>query len=296
MNVITLIASQIPLEKSHIDMVRNDITKAGATVGEVVWLSPNKAVDIFFDGVSPETAQARVQMILLDYPIDVIAQPVENRRKKMLISDMDSTLIHQECIDELAAFVGLKDKVSEITERAMNGEMCFKEALRERVLLLKGLSETVFEETYREAITHMEGAEVLTRTMRENGAFCLIVSGGFTVFTSRVKEDLGFHHDISNIFKIKDGFLTGEVIEPIHDKTAKLKALNAHAEALEITAEQVVAVGDGANDLPMLLAAGLGIAYHAKPAVKAQAKHSINYNDLTALLFAQGYKEDEFFA
>jgi len=293
MNVLTLISEKTRLGDDIINDGIKLVERYGGKVKDVSYLSINNALDIFFENVSPKVVQEEFKKAF-DIPVDAVAQPMLGRRKKMLISDMDSTLIHQECIDELADFVGLKDKVSEITELAMNGEICFKEALRERVMLLQGLSETVFEEVYNDSITMMEGAKTLTQTMRKNGAFCLLVSGGFTVFTSKVRDNLGFHKDISNIFEIKDGFLTGKVLEPIHDKDSKLNALNKSVAELGITNNDVIAVGDGANDMPMLLASGMGTAYHGKPFVRNTANFSVDYNDLTALLYVQGYKDEEF--
>lgn len=246
------------------------------------WLCATEACDIFH---SKEDARAALNQLLALEEIDHITQPVETRRKQLLISDMDSTMIEQECIDELAAYLGIKDKVSDITERAMNGELDFAEALRARVGLLKGLPQQALQVVYDEQIKLMAGARELVQTMRANGANCLLVSGGFTFFTQRVGDALGFHAHFANELAFENEELTGAVTEPILGAQAKLDTLNAQA----VAPEHVLAVGDGANDLPMLLAAGLGVAYHAKPVVQAEAKANINYCDLSALLYAQGF-------
>jgi phosphoserine phosphatase len=243
------------------------------------WLAPARACDVF------------TRMCPAFPPlegVDAITQPAASRTKKLLISDMDSTMITVECIDELADFVGKKAEVSHITERAMNGELDFAAALTERVALLAGLPESVLQECYDSRVKMMPGAKTLVSAMRAAGAHCVLVSGGFTFFTARVAAELGFHEDYSNTLEIAHGKLTGRVRPPILGKEAKLATLQAACTARGIGAEEVLAIGDGANDLPMLLAAGLGVAYHAKPSVQAQAHAHINHNDLSALLYAQG--------
>lgn len=253
---------------------------------QTIWLETGKAVDLFH-------AHLPSQPVVLPMH-DVVTQPTANRRKRVLVSDMDSTLIHQECIDELADMAGIKAHVAAITERAMNGELDFKEALRERVALLKGLPDSTLQQVYDSRITMMEGAATLVATMKHHAdAYCLLVSGGFTFFTSRVAQALGFDEDQSNTLIIRDGKLTGEVTDPILDKDAKRASLIACCAERGVALAESLAVGDGANDLPMLLEAGLGIAYHAKPVVQAQARASITHNDLSALLFVQGYARDE---
>ena len=252
------------------------------------WLDQGIALDLFLDAPLSENQRTALAAQLDAERIDFIHQPMAGREKKLLISDMDSTLIHQECIDELADKVGLKPQVAAITERAMNGELDFKAALRERVALLKDLPETALQEVFTTRITLMEGARTLTQTMRARGAYCLLVSGGFTFFTARVREALGFHADDANRLEIADGKLTGRVLEPILDKDSKCASLHRAAQEHGLPLKATLAVGDGANDLPMLLDAGLGVAYHAKPMVQAQAQHRLNYNDLSALLYAQG--------
>jgi len=225
--------------------------------------------------------------------IDMVLQPFANREKKLLISDMDSTMISQECIDELADVVGLKEHVAAITERAMNGELDFKSALRERVMLLKGLKTADLERVMNKRITLMPGAQTLVRTMKARGAYTVLVSGGFTFFTSRVANAIGFDVDVGNRLEMQNDSLTGTVKEPILDKDTKRELLRHYCAAKDLPLEDALAVGDGANDLPMLLAAGTGIAYHAKPSVQAEAKARINHNDLSALLFVQGIPRRE---
>ena len=252
------------------------------------WLDAPLACDVFFDHAPSANQLKMLEFHCATARIDMIAQPVEGREKRLLISDMDSTMIDQECIDELADKVGLKAHVAAITERAMNGELDFAAALRERVMLLKGLPETVLQDVFDQHITFMPGAKPLVATMRARGAHCVLVSGGFQFFTQRVADALGFHAQEANQLEVAGGVLTGRVIEPILDKQSKLDALNRIAQAHNIPLAHTLAVGDGANDLPMLQAAGLGVAYHAKTVVQKQAAARVNFTDLSALLYAQG--------
>ena len=252
------------------------------------WLHEGVACDLFLD-VAPDAAtMAALKARCEASQVDMILQPADGREKKLLISDMDSTMIAQECIDELADKVGLKAHVAAITERAMNGDLDFKAALRERVLLLKDLPEATLQEVFDHHITLMPGAKVLVATMKARGASAHLVSGGFTFFTQRVAAALGFDTHDANILEIAAGKLTGTVREPILDKESKLASLKQYAAQHNVPLAATLAMGDGANDLPMLLASGLGIAYHAKPVVAAQAAASIRFNDLTAALYAQG--------
>ena len=228
--------------------------------------------------------------------VDFAIQRQEGRRKKMLIADMDSTMIEQECIDELAGMIGMKDKVAAITARAMNGEIAFEPALRERVALLKGLPVDVVRQVIAEKITLMPGGRELVRTMKKNGAYTALVSGGFTAFTGPIAHTIGFDENRANELMSENGSFTGKVAEPILGKEAKLEALNEIAARLGITAMDAIAVGDGANDLLMLQAAGTGVALHAKPSVAAQAKIRLDFSDLTGLLYLQGYRKSEFAA
>ena len=226
--------------------------------------------------------------------VDLIVQPEEGRRKMMLLADMDSTMIQQECIDELAAEAGVGDRVAAITAAAMNGELDFDGALRERVGLLKGLPESVINEVLDKRITLMPGGSELIATMKVNGAYAALVSGGFTAFTEAIAEKLGFDENRANTLIAKDGLLTGDVGMPILGKQAKVDALEEITARLGISESDVLAVGDGANDLGMLKRAGTGVALHAKPSVAAQCDVRVNFGDLTALLYLQGYARDAF--
>ena len=220
---------------------------------------------------------------------DVVVQPAHGRAKRLLVADMDSTMITIECIDELADYAGVGAEVAAITERAMRGELDFIGALHARVALLGGLPERVLEECYRERVRATPGAATLVRTMRAHGATMLLISGGFTAFADRVAADLGFDRAIANVLEVADGVLTGVVLPPIVDGARKAAALHESRLELGVEAGQVLAVGDGANDLPMIAAAGLGVSYRGKPVLEAAADASIAHNDLTALLWAQGY-------
>jgi len=226
--------------------------------------------------------------------LDWAVQPTAGRKKKLILADMDSTIITVECIDELADFIGLKNQVSAITEAAMRGELDFEGALTERVALLKGLTETQLESCYNDRIQLMKGAKTLIGTMTEHGAYAALVSGGFTYFTARVAEKAGFHMTRANVLEIKDGILTGRVVPPICGAQTKLEALRELAAEHGLAKSDILAVGDGANDIPMIEAAGLGVAYHAHPKTMKAASASVSYNDLTTLLYFQGYKAEEF--
>ncbi len=259
------------------------------------WLGENLACDIALaPGSDPAEAEARLRTALADAPIDVAVQKTDNRRKKMLIADMDSTMIDQECIDELAAELGLKDAVAGITRRAMNGEIAFEPALEERVGLLKGLPLNVIDSVIEKRITLASGGPALVATMKAAGAFTALVSGGFEQFTGPVGAKLGFHTQQANHLLTDGDRLSGEVRKPILGREAKAVALNRFAAEHGLTPDDVLAVGDGANDLDMLVLAGLGVALHAKPAVAEQARVRIDHGDLTALLFLQGYREADF--
>ncbi|WLR91077.1 phosphoserine phosphatase SerB [Shinella zoogloeoides] len=259
------------------------------------WLADGIACDIALrDDTDLAAARDTILAAIGNAPIDLAIQEAETRRKKLLIADMDSTMIGQECIDELAAEVGLKDKVATITARAMNGEIAFEPALRERVALLKGLPVSVIDEVIAKRITLTAGGKELVATMKAKGYYTALVSGGFTVFTSRIAATLGFDENRANLLLDADGRLTGEVAEPILGKQAKVDALVEISERLGITPEEAMAVGDGANDLGMLHLSGAGVALHAKPAVAAEAKIRIDHGDLTALLYLQGYRKSDF--
>src|SRR5215212_4263654 len=267
--------------------------------GTAQWLFDEVAVDIPFDSEvkSPDDIKAietRLQAARGDLPIDIVVQPQAFRRKKLFLADMDSTMIGQECIDELADFVGLKAHVAGITERAMRGEIEFEPALRERDALLKGMAVGVMDEVLAKRITPTTGGRELVATMRAHGAWTCLISGGFKPFTNAVADWIGFQENRANQLKIEDGKLTGEVSEPILGRAAKLATLLELRESFDLDDIDTLVVGDGANDLGMIQQAGLGVAYHAKPAVAAAAAARIDHGDLTALLYAQGYRRDEF--
>ncbi|WP_294537928.1 phosphoserine phosphatase SerB [uncultured Rhodoblastus sp.] len=277
--------------------------------GEPILLAPGEAADIPFapgaaHGNRSEAAfadagycKAAVSVLRIGLgapPLDFFVQPLAGRRKKLLLADMDSTMIGQECIDELADFVGLKARVAAITERAMRGEIAFEPALRERVALLAGLDAGVVDNAIEERITLTPGATALVRTMRAHGAYTALVSGGFTLFASRIGEKIGFDENRANELLVENGRLVGAVREPILGKAAKLATLQDLAARLELALDETLAIGDGANDLAMLEASGFGVAYRAKPAVAAAAQARIDHADLTALLYAQGFRSDEF--
>jgi len=263
--------------------------------GQAQWLFDEVAVDIPFAGSDDiKAVEAQLRAARGDLPIDIVVQPIALRRKKLFLADMDSTMIGQECIDELADFAGLKAHVAGITERAMRGEIAFEPALRERVALLKDLPLSVVDEVLKSRITPTPGGRELVMTMRTHGAWTCLISGGFTVFTEKVAAQIGFQENRANRLLVADGKLTGEVAEPILGRAAKLATLVELREAFDLDNIDTLVTGDGANDLGMIEAAGLGVAYHAKPAVAAAAAARIDYGDLTALLYMQGYRRDEF--
>ncbi len=293
-SVATIIAGDsFRLNQKEVDHIIDSLSHSGAIVENLVWLSPDKAADIEFAVLEAEEGRYLLAELLRNVDVDFVVQPITGRRKKLLISDMDSTIIRQECIDEMADMLGIKPQISAITDRAMNGELDFKSALRERVALLKGLPEAKLQEVYDTRITYTEGAVELCATMKANGARCVLVSGGFTFFTSRVRAHTGFDVDESNLLEIENGLLKGTVREPILDAQSKLNALLFHCEEIGINPYMALAVGDGANDLPMIKQAGMGIAFHAKDNVKKQATHIINTPNLRNLLYIQGYKDSE---
>lgn len=266
-----------------------------ASSGPAIWLSDEVAVDIPFTSTDDvKTIADHLRAARGDLPIDIVVQPQADRRKKLLLADMDSTMIGQECIDELADFAGLKAHVARITERAMRGEIAFEPALRERVALLKGLPVDVVDETLQDRITLTPGGRELVGTMRAHGAYTCLVSGGFTLFTEKIGAMIGFQENRANTLLVEDGKLSGAVVEPILGREAKLATLVELREAFDLDNLDTLVVGDGANDLGMIQQAGMGIAYHAKPAVAAAATMRIDHGDLTALLYAQGYKRSEF--
>jgi len=287
MHIATLIAKPGALETPLVENLRD--AWGG---GRAVWLSPGEAAE-FELSAAPDN-QWEVWEDLQKLGVDLVVQPAKGRRKRMLIADMDSTMIQQECIDELADEAGVGAYVAEITARAMNGELDFEGALRERVGLLKGLDAGVIDAVLAERISFMPGGRALVATMKANGGYAVLVSGGFTAFAERVAGELGFDEARANVLEIEAGQLTGRVVEPILGRAAKVAALEEVSARLRLSHADVIAVGDGANDLGMLGLAGSGVALHAKPSVAAECDLRVNHGDLTALLFLQGYAVSDF--
>jgi phosphoserine phosphatase len=287
MSVLCLIAnpSDPALDSQLVAAIQHE------THGEINWLHQRVACEIIRPRAADPATVAR--SVIGARPIDVALVPLAHRRKKLLVADMDSTMINQECIDELADAVGIKAEVAAITERAMNGELDFEAALRTRVALIKGLNRKTVEEIRRERITLAPGGRALVQTMRAYGAYTSLVSGGFTLFAEYFAKRIGFDESIANVLEFDGETLTGTVATPIVDKTTKLKRLQTLAQERSIPIAETMAVGDGANDLDMIRAAGLGVALHARPLVAAEADAQIDHGDLTALLYLQGYSDDE---
>jgi phosphoserine phosphatase len=262
------------------------------------WLDPGIAADISFmpDGADDKATAERIRDALAGRPVDVVIQPIATRRKRLFVADMDSTMIGQECIDELADYAGLKQHVAAITERAMRGEIAFEPALRERVALLEDLPVAVVDEVIEKRITLTAGGRALVATMRHNGGYTCLVSGGFTLFTGRIAAMVGFDEHRGNTLIVDAERFAGRVAEPILGREAKLATLVELRERLGLAPHETLAAGDGANDLAMIEAAGLGVAYHAKPKVAEAAHARIDHGDLTALLYLQGYPRAEFAA
>ncbi len=291
--VLTLIgnADLFPLEQIHIDKVRQHLVVGGRQV----WLAENEACDLFFD--SPLAAfklAEQARDVLSGALIDIVCTPVEGRRKKLLISDMDSTVINQECIDELGEAFGVGSQIREITAAVVEGKISFSDALRQRMALMKGLDCSHLEKIYEDRISLKQGARTLVQTMRQNGAYCILVSGGFSFFSQRIAERIGFHDHQANELVFENGRLTGEVHEPILGRTAKLETLNRLCDEHKLKPFDVLAVGDGANDIKMIEAAGLGVAFHGTDALKNQANASIDHGNLTTLLYVQGFTKAQF--
>ncbi|RYH04066.1 phosphoserine phosphatase SerB [Salipiger sp. IMCC34102] len=289
MFVTTLIARPGALDATLVENLRN---AWGGT--DAVWLSRGTAAE-FTQPAVPDNRWS-VWDDLQAQGIDLVVQPGEGRRKRVLLADMDSTMIRQECIDELAAEAGVGAHVARITARAMNGELDFEAALLERVGLLRGLPEEIIQRVVDTRITLMPGGAALVATMRANGAYAALVSGGFTAFTARIAATLGFDENRANTLLVEDGMLSGDVARPILGRAAKVEALREITARLGIAPGDVLAVGDGANDLGMLGLAGTGVALHAKPTVQKECAVRVNHGDLTALLYLQGYRDEDFVA
>lgn len=291
---LTLVAQ--PGSDALLAQVLADCATAAQASSAPIWLSEGVAVDLPVAAENTEAAaglQEALRKRLAGLPLDWCLQPLANRRKRMLIADMDSTIIAQECLDELADLKGIKSEIAILTERAMRGELDFEGALRERIALLAGLTEADMRDVLDKRITLNPGARTLVRTMAEHGAHTVLVSGGFTIFTEALAAKAGFAKHRGNRFIWNDGRLAG-VAEPILGREAKREALIEECAAYDLTPADVIAVGDGANDLAMLGAAGLGVAYRAKPVVAAQAHAQVNHTDLTTLLYFQGFMKGEF--
>jgi phosphoserine phosphatase len=292
--VLSLIAAEAKmLGAEDIEIACHAIEKAGAHAGSPDWLSPGEACDIPFDEFADGIVTA-AQSAFADRPIDVNVLASTYRRKKLLVADMDSTMIRQECIDELAAELGLRTEVAAITERAMRGETAFAPALRERVALLKGLPDAIVAKILAERIEVMPGALTLIATMRRAGAHTALVSGGFTAFVEPIAQKIGFHETRANVLLSEAETFTGLVAEPILGAESKEEALAELALRLGLTSEETLAVGDGANDAAMVQRAGLGVGFHPKPGLRKVADAVLDHADLTGLLYLQGYRRDEF--
>ena len=290
--VLTLIAANNKrFDQKKINQIRTTLDHHHAYTESYIWQEEGIACDIYFRGMEIEQAYTALRNHAEDNHLDIIIQPnTPFRHKKLLICDMDSTMIEQECIDEIAACLGIKEQVAAITRQAMNGTLDFKKALTERVKLLAGVSVKQLQQIYEKHITCTPQAALLVKTMRQSGAHCLLVSGGFTFFSQKVAQALGFHESKANTLEIKDGYLTGRVAEPILDKDSKLDILEQEKKRLALHRQEILAIGDGANDIPMLQAAGLGVAYRAHAIVKQQIPAQLNHNYLGALLYVQGMK------
>ena len=289
MFIATLIAAQ-SLERSDIAAAHDALTAAGCEPGSWRWLDAEKAADVPF---ARDLPAARGALELLNSGYDVVVQPARNREKKLLVADMDSTMITVECIDELADYAGIKPQIAAVTEAAMRGELDFAAALDARVALLNGLEASAIDRCLAERVTIMAGAKTLVRTMKARGAETILVSGGFTRFADPVAAAIGFDRAIANVLEIDGDALAGTVGRPIVDSSTKERTLVEARARLDLAADQTLAVGDGANDLAMIRLAGLGVAYHAKPIVAQAAAARIDHGDLTALLYAQGIPRAE---
>lgn len=290
---VTLVAADPSTLPAAIEVAEIALARMGLATGAPDLLGPD-AADLTVETDLRGLVRERLEAALAGRATDVCVQPSEGRRKRLLIADMDSTIIGCECIDELADFAGVKAQVAEITERAMRGELAFEGTLRERVAMLKGLGLDMLQTCFDDRVRLNPGARTLVRTMAAQGARCVLVSGGFTFFTSRVMAAAGFHANRANTLGDDGAVLTGLVGEPILGREAKLTALREETAALGLTPAEALAVGDGANDLAMIEVAGLGVAYRAKPVVAEKAHAKVDHTDLTALLYFQGYRAEDF--
>ena len=290
---LTLVASHSgkPISTDILDNVEQIIAAHGlAQTAETSWLSPEKAADIGLAEAPSAEFMVDMRTSLKNYKIDVFCQPIDGRKKKLLLADMDSTIVTGETLDELAEFAGLKDEIARITTQAMEGKLDFHGAVKSRVSLLKDLPADTLDKTLKK-IEISPGAKQLVGTMSRHGTYCVLVSGGFTFFTKQIANMLGFHKHHGNTLQIERGKLTGKVVEPIQDKFSKLEYLKSYCQEMKITPSGAMTIGDGANDIPMLESAGLGIGYRPKKAVAEAIQNVIIHGDLTAALYAQGYTD-----
>ena len=293
--VVTLTANKslAPLTSHHAILTETLLKSLGSQLCETRWLSRGTAVDIVFDKVPLSVAREKITTRLDPVPVDVNVQELKGRRKRILIADMDSTIIENESLDDLADIAGLKSQVEVITEKAMRGEIDFKIALKERVRLLKGQPETILDRFLLEKIKITDGAFCLIKTMKTQGAMTALVSGGFSQITEHVAKKVGFDINLGNQLLISDKKITGEISTPILDAQSKEKTLYSIINDQNVKIQETIAVGDGANDIPMLQSAGTGIAFRAKPIVQAATAFRIDHCDLMALLYIQGYQDNE---
>lgn len=291
--MLTLVASNTPLSAGHLALVERFLEESAILITDAPsWLDIHKSVDMPLAECLNIEQMKKLRLLFDKDQIDIFCTRTQNRRKKLLLADMDSTIVTSETLDELADEAGIKNKITSITERAMRGELDFLEAIKERVSLLNGLSTNALKRTL-DKIEISRGAETLIKTMKSNDSTCVLVSGGFTYFTESIAKQLGFNKNHGNTLEIENEALTGKVIEPILDKETKLKLLNEYTQKQDISLRDTVAIGDGANDLPMLNNAGLGIGYHPKPLLEDSLLNCIRHTDLTSVLYAQGYKTEE---
>ena len=291
--ILTLVGAKGRLTPSIVAEATAALNKNARQVDNINWLSPDEALDIPFKGAPANVVERAIRNALLTSRVDICIGPAEGRRKHLLMADMDATIISSETLDDLAAHIGLKDEIADITSKAMNGEIDFNSALELRVKMLSGLPEESLSQTFK-AIHLTPGAKELIRSMRAYGAHCVLISGGFSYFTSRIAKICGFHEHHANQLEIRNARLTGQIIKPILNREAKREHLKRLVFELGLKPEDTAAIGDGANDVDMLKAAGLGVAYKGKPIAVKAARARIDFGDLRTLLFYQGYKLEEF--